>query len=117
MNQKQVVSLPSINPNNLGQKQVVSLPSIKPNNLGPTKPVPVKSRKTVSPLTLSLFFGVLFLVFASPLVFKLVNKLTSSIGLNILEQSGVPNNIGLLLHTAVFIFVSALLLKVMRRMM
>ena len=98
-------------------QKVVLVPSTTKPNVQQAKVVPLKSRKTVSPLTLSIFFGVLFLVFASPLVFKFVNKLTRSIGLNILEQSGVPNNNGLLLHTVVFIFVSALLLQVIRRLM
>ena len=43
-----------------------SVPSITKSNVQQAKVVPLKSRKMVSPLTLSIFFGVLFLLFASP---------------------------------------------------
>lgn len=92
-----------------------ALPSASPRASQPALPnalvAKVSAKRSVSPLTLSIYLGILFFVVASPLLFKLVNKLTSSLGLNIVEQSGAPNVAGLLLHTVVFILLCLLSLK------
>ena len=51
----------------------------------------------------SAYLAVLFLIIACPLVFALVNKLTAPLGLNIVNQNGAPNMIGLVLHALVFL--------------
>ena len=56
--------------------------------------------------SISIYSGLLFFIIASPLLFKLVNKLTiSSINVSILDENGNPNMIGLLIHTLVFILI------------
>lgn len=61
--------------------------------------------------SLPLVAGLLFFIVASPYVFKLVNQLTNSVGLNILEQGGTPNMVGLALHTLVFVVLLVLVNK------
>lgn len=51
----------------------------------------------------SLYAALLFVVIANPLTFKLVNAVTSLVGLRIVEKgTGCPNAIGLVLHSVVF---------------
>lgn len=51
----------------------------------------------------SLYAALLFLIIANPLTFKLVNSVTSLVGLKIVEKgTGCPNIVGLLLHAVVF---------------
>lgn len=60
----------------------------------------------------SLIAGVMFLVVASPYLYKLVNQMTSSLGLVIADRSGCPNVYGLVLHSIVFtLLVRALMMK------
>lgn len=55
----------------------------------------------------SLLAGLLFIIIASPILFKLVNSVTSLLGLHISSDAGCPNAIGLVVHGIVF----ALLLR------
>ena len=60
----------------------------------------------------SLMAGVLFLVIASPYLYKAVNSLTSRLGLEIASANGCPNVYGLLIHTVVFtLVVRALMMR------
>ena len=54
---------------------------------------------------ISVSSGVLFFIIASPLLFKIVNYLTSRLGVSILDYQGKPNMIGYILHTIVFILI------------
>ena len=55
----------------------------------------------------SLLSGLLFIIIASPILFKVVNSVTSLIGVHISNDAGCPNAIGLIVHGVVF----ALLLR------
>lgn len=57
-------------------------------------------------------FGLLFLIIASPMVFLLVNGLTSSLGLPICDKKGCPNSAGLIVHGIVFILIVRALLMI-----
>ena len=59
----------------------------------------------------SIISGLLFLLIASPFLFKTVNSLTQSVGLTIASPFGCPNTAGLLLHSIVFILVVRLLMR------
>lgn len=63
--------------------------------------VPTNSKKWL----ISLFSGVLFFIIASPMLFQIVNYLTSKLGVSILDYQGKPNMIGYVLHTIVFILI------------
>jgi hypothetical protein len=56
-------------------------------------------------LYISLIAGLVFLVVSAPFTYKLVNSLTSAVGLNIADSEGCPNLVGLLIHTLVFVLV------------
>lgn len=56
----------------------------------------------------SLLAGLLFIIIASPIMFRLVNTLTSLLGVHISNDIGCPNAIGLIVHGIVF----ALLIRV-----
>jgi hypothetical protein len=58
---------------------------------------------------ISLYTALLFLLIASPFMFKLVNSITSLAGVSIANYQGCPNMIGLVLHAIVF----ALLVRAM----
>lgn len=54
---------------------------------------------------ISAYSAVLFLVIASPILFKLVNKLTVNLtGVSIITD-GCPNMFGLILHALVFMII------------
>jgi hypothetical protein len=66
-----------------------------------------KSRKWL----VSLLLGLLFIIIASPMVFLLVNSLTSALGFSICDKNGCPNSAGLVIHGIVFtLLVRALLM-------
>lgn len=52
---------------------------------------------------ISIFSGLLFLLIANPITFRLVNSLTKLIGFQICNAAGCPNTAGIILHTVVFI--------------
>ena len=60
---------------------------------------------------ISLWSALVFFVLASPLAFKLVNSLTSMIGITI-EEDGCPNMYGLILHSLVFAVVVRIMMSV-----
>ena len=56
--------------------------------------------------SISMYSGLLFFIIASPVLFRLVNNLTMQFGgINILNEDGYPNLVGLILHTIVFILI------------
>lgn len=55
--------------------------------------------------SISLYSAILFFVIASPMLFALVNSLTSKSGISIINQNGCPNLIGLVLHSIVFLLI------------
>jgi len=55
---------------------------------------------------ISIYSGVLFFIIASPVLFRLVNQLTTNFGgISILNNDGYPNIVGLILHSLVFIII------------
>lgn len=54
--------------------------------------------------------GLMFLVISSPFLYNTVNELTSKLGLETVDEDGCPNVQGLLLHTAVFIVATRILM-------
>lgn len=72
--------------------------STPPTNENPTD-AELSHRRTI----FSIIFGLLFIIIAAPVTFKLVNSVTSLVGLNLLTDSdGCPNVIGLIVHGIVF---------------
>ena len=53
-------------------------------------------------VVISLMSAVLFIVIGSPMLYKLVNSLTSKYGLDIASPDGCPNLKGLAVHGVVF---------------
>ena len=51
---------------------------------------------------ISAYTALLFLLIASPFMFKLVNSLTSMVGVKTCDSRGCPNMTGLVLHAVVF---------------
>lgn len=60
----------------------------------------------------ALLLGLLFVIIASPMVFLLVNGLTSSLGLSICDKNGCPNSVGLVVHGVVFVLLVRALLMI-----
>lgn len=58
----------------------------------------------------SFIVALLFLVFASPIVFKLVNSITSKFNVDVASATGCPTILGLFVHALVFLLVFRLLL-------
>jgi hypothetical protein len=54
---------------------------------------------------ISLYSGLLFLVIASPLMYSLVNSITSAIGVETASENGCPKMVGLILHALVFLLI------------
>jgi len=55
---------------------------------------------------ISLYSALLFFIIASPLLYGLVNQLTTKVaGLSILDANGCPNMYGVVLHTLVFFLI------------
>lgn len=59
---------------------------------------------------IALFAGLLFVILSSPMLYKLLDKLTSKFGLSLYEGEGVTTK-GLLLHGIFFVIVVRLLMK------
>lgn len=55
--------------------------------------------------SISVYSGLLFFIIASPFLFKLVNQITTKLGVGIANDNGCPNMAGLLLHTVVFVLI------------
>lgn len=60
---------------------------------------------------ISLISALLFLLIASPYMFKLTNNLLSSTGYSTCDMRGCPNTFGLVLHASVFLLVTRLLMR------
>ena len=58
----------------------------------------------------TFYTTILFLVIASPFMFKLVNSLLGSV-LKICNKNGCPTSVGLLLHSVVFALLLRLLMN------
>lgn len=59
----------------------------------------------------SMIAGLLFLLISSPFLYEAVDSLTSSFGLKIASADGCPNLGGLLLHSAVYMGMTRLLMR------
>ena len=55
--------------------------------------------------SISLYSAILFFLIASPMLFALVNSLTSKSGISIINQNGCPNLVGMVLHSIVFLLI------------
>jgi len=56
--------------------------------------------------------GLVFLLIASPFMFKLVNSLVSFAGISTASASGCPTQAGLLLHAVVFFLITRALMEI-----
>ncbi|BAU80234.1 hypothetical protein A9K97_gp117 [Tokyovirus A1] len=71
------------------------------------KPYTSKDKWIVSAIA-----GVLFLIVASPFLFKIMNGLTGIFGISIADpDTGAPNLLGLVLHGVVFMLIVRLLMN------
>nr|WNL49763.1 transmembrane domain containing protein [Marseillevirus sp.] len=71
------------------------------------KPYTSKDKWIVSAIA-----GVLFLIVASPFLFKIMNGLTGIFGISIADpDTGAPNLLGLILHGVVFMLIVRLLMN------
>lgn len=59
----------------------------------------------------SVLLAVLFAVISSPLMYKLVNSLTSLFGVRVCDLDGCPNPVGLVLHSVVFLLAARVILE------
>ncbi len=60
---------------------------------------------------ISLVSALLFLLIASPFMYKLTDRLFSLVGLNIADSTGCPTMLGLGIHALVFLLIVRLLMK------
>ena len=65
----------------------------------------------VQKVVISLMSTILFIVIGSPMVYKLVNSLTSKYGLDIASPDGCPNIKGLVVHGIIFFIVVLLIMQ------
>lgn len=63
-------------------------------------------------LKIAALAGLVFLVVSAPYTYKLVNSLTSKVGLKVALPDGCATTQGLIVHTVVFILVTYLVMKV-----
>lgn len=61
--------------------------------------------------TVSMMGGLLFILVSSPVLYDMVNSLTTALKIDITEKAGCPNMKGLILHTAVYIVIARLLMR------
>ena len=61
---------------------------------------------------ISLWSSLLFMLLASPFMFKLTGKLFSNFNLTIIDNNGCPNYIGLVLHSIVFAILVRLMMLI-----
>jgi len=59
----------------------------------------------------SILSGFLFLLISAPFLYRLNDRLLSNLLGNRLAYNGCPTTLGLLLHTAVFVLVTRLLMR------
>lgn len=59
----------------------------------------------------AILLALLFAIISSPQVYKLVNMLTSRLGLEICDVDGCPSPVGLALHSVVFLLAARGLLE------
>ena len=62
-------------------------------------------------VVISLMSAILFIVIGSPMMYKLVNSLTTKVGLVIASPDGCPNLKGLAVHGVVFFLVVLLIMQ------
>ena len=65
----------------------------------------------VQKVVISLMSAILFIVIGSPMMYKLVNSLTTKVGLVIASPDGCPNLKGLAVHGVVFFLVVLLIMQ------
>lgn len=61
-----------------------------------------KDQSERSKWAISAWVALLFVLLSAPLTYKMVNKLTDSVGLSIADSNGAPNWKGLAVHAVVF---------------
>ena len=61
--------------------------------------------------TISFYTAIAVLLIMNPYTFKIVNKITSTMGFPIANHEGCPNGYGLLLHAIVFLLLIRLLME------
>ena len=57
---------------------------------------------TTQSLYVALLLSIIFFVVSAPFTYKLINNITSSFNLVICDSNGLPNEIGMLIHTIIF---------------
>ena len=63
---------------------------------------------------MAIIFGLLFWVLASSWMYSFTNGIFKSIGFgSLLDENGVPNMMGVMLHAAVFILLAFVLVQVL----
>lgn len=59
---------------------------------------------------LAIILGIIFLVLSSPIVYNLTNKIFTNIGMQTVNENGVPSLFGIVLHAIVFLLISRIFL-------
>ena len=54
---------------------------------------------------ISIFSALVFFIVASPFLFRLVDALTSPLGVHVVDINGAPTYLGLLIHALVFMLI------------
>lgn len=60
----------------------------------------------------SLIAGLLFIIIASPVLFKGVSYLTEKLGLGSIANKGCPTSVGLIVHGVVFFLIIRLFMEI-----
>lgn len=55
--------------------------------------------------------ALLFIIVTSPVLYKLTNTITSPLGLKTADASGKASNVGVVIHSIVFVFLLDLVMK------
>ena len=61
---------------------------------------------------ISILSGIIFYVIASPKIYKITGEIFYDLTQVEMENKGKPNNLGLLIHTIIFVFITRWLMDV-----
>jgi len=62
---------------------------------------------------ISILSGIIFYVIASPKIYKITHSIFYDIlGIKLIDRKGKPNNLGLLIHTIIFVLITRFIMDI-----
>jgi len=96
------------------ENMIVPMMEVEMDDYGNMKPTRKECAKIVSDQDkwlIAFLAGVLFIIIASPWLYRIVNSILEPLGLKTADEDGSPTGLGLVTHGIVFILIVRLMMR------